>query len=237
MRNIRLYIGNQLVDLPEGVSLPITYTTEDFKNPTIVKNSFSKTISIPNTANNNKIFSHIYKLDHILNDRSFNPSHRVDFQILNDGELMESGYIQLNSVSGIGEDKKYNITLYGGLGDFFYGLKYKEDGSTKTLADLQFFVEDSSGNYRDKDDELTFSINKEFVSDCFDKNWNVVGNKVNDFITFIPANNGFYEDFDNGHCLIAADGAIFPTSKTEDDTTYTTQDGYALASLKKDYTE
>lgn len=169
MRKVRLYIGDQLVDLPEGVSLPITYTTEDFKNPTIVKNSFSKTISLPNTETNNKIFNHFYKLDRFQLSGSFNPSQRVDFKIYCDSDLFESGYVQLNSISGIGEDKKYNITLYGGLGDFFYGLKYNEDGTTKTLADLQFFATDDSGVVRPKDDELTFNINKEFVSECFDK--------------------------------------------------------------------
>lgn len=37
--------------------------------------------------------------------------------------------------------------------------------------------------------------------------------------------------------MIAADGETFPISKTEDAVTYTTKDGYALASLEKDYTE
>ena len=168
MRKVRLYIGDQLVDLPEGVNLPITYTTEDFKNPTIVKNSFSKTISLPSSDNNNKIFNYFYKLDRCQSYTGFNPSHRVDFKIYCDSELYESGYIQLNSVTGTGENLQYNITMYGGLGDFFYGLKYNEDGTTKTLADLQFFATDSSGQIRPKDDELTFNINKEFVSECFD---------------------------------------------------------------------
>lgn len=168
MRQIRLYIGDQLVDLPEGVSLPITYTTEDFKNPTIVKNSFSKTISLPNTEINNKIFNHFYKLDRYQKG-GFNPSQRVDFKLFSNSELIESGYVQLNSVSGIGDDKKYNITLFGGLGDFFYGLKYNDDGTTKTLADLQFFVLDDNNTLRPKEDELTFNINKEFVSKCLDK--------------------------------------------------------------------
>lgn len=169
MRKIRLYIGDQLADLPEGVNLPITYTTEDFKNPTIVKNSFSKTISLPNTAVNNKIFNYSYKLDRYQHIDSFDPSKRVDFKLFCDGDLIESGYVQLNNISGIGEDKKYNITLYGGLGDFFYGLKYNEDGTTKTLADLQFFVLDDNNKLRPKEEELTFNINKEFVSECFDK--------------------------------------------------------------------
>lgn len=63
MKDIRLYIADRRVDIPEGVSLPITYQTEDFNNPTIVKNSFSKTIALPGTKNNNTIFGEIYKLD------------------------------------------------------------------------------------------------------------------------------------------------------------------------------
>lgn len=62
-KDIRLYIADKRVDIPEGISLPITYQTEDFNNPTIVKNSFSKTIALPGTKNNNKIFGEIYKLD------------------------------------------------------------------------------------------------------------------------------------------------------------------------------
>lgn len=65
-KNIKLFIANKEVDCSEGISLPMTYTVEDFQNPTIVKNSFSKTISIPGTKNNNKIFGEIYKLDRFL---------------------------------------------------------------------------------------------------------------------------------------------------------------------------
>jgi hypothetical protein len=146
-KNIKLFIANKEVDCSEGISLPITYTVEDFQNPTIVKNSFSKTISIPGTKNNNKIFGEIYKLDRFLHIKEgnfsgvyFDPSKRVDFGIYNNGYLVESGYMQLNSISIKQAVITYNITLYGGLGDFFYGLKYKEDGTIRTLADLQYFL-------------------------------------------------------------------------------------------------
>lgn len=75
------------------------------------------------------------------------------------------------------------------------------------------------------------------MSDCFDKDWSLYGNRVNDFITFIPANNGLYEDFDNEHCLVTADGNMFPTSKTDNGVTYSTYNGFGLAALEKGYTE
>lgn len=62
-RDIRLYIANKRVDLTDELSLPMNFQQEDFSNPTIIKNSFSKTITIPGTKNNNKLFGEIYKLD------------------------------------------------------------------------------------------------------------------------------------------------------------------------------
>lgn len=245
-KNIRLYINNQEVDCSEDMSLPITYTIEDFKNPTVVKNSFSKTITIPGTKQNNKIFGEIYKLDRFIADHPYNtagvkfdPSKRVDFQLFNNGSLVESGYMQLNTISVQDNIIKYNITLYGGLGDFFYNLKYREDGEQKTLADLQYFVEDSGGIVLDSDKEFDFKINKKFVNECFNHHpEDDMGNTLKDFITFAPSYNGLYENFDNETCLINTNNDnIFPKSFTSDSTTYSTYNGYGLAKLNKSYTE
>lgn len=251
MKDIRLYIANKLVDCTDGISLPMNYQLEDFSNPTLVKNSFSKTIAIPGTKNNNKIFGEIYKLDRMqhyeewtgnpeLNGINFDPSKRVEFQIYKDADLVESGYMQLNDISIQENNITYNITLYGGIGDFFYGLKYKEDGTEKTLADLRFFVEDNNGNVLPEDEELDFEVDKDLVAQSFEKDYNYGGNKLLDYITFIPAYNGIYEDFDSSKCLINTNGSqsgIFPTSKEDGGRTYTTLNGYGLASLDRDYTE
>lgn len=251
MKDIRLYIANKLVDCTDGISLPMTYQLEDFSNPTLVKNSFSKTISIPGTKNNNKIFGEIYKLDRMqhyeewtgnieLNGINFDPSKRVDFQIYKDADLVESGYMQLNDISIQENNITYNITLYGGIGDFFYGLKYKEDGTSKSLADIRYFIEDENGNVLEEKDEMNFEVNKEFVNECFNKDFNVEGNQLTDTITFIPAYNGVYDDFDSSKCLINTNElstSVFPTSIKEDGVTYETVNGYGLANLEKDYTE
>lgn len=244
-KNIKLFIAGKEVHCSEGISLPMTYTVEDFQNPTIVKNSFSKTISIPGDKNNNKIFGEIYKLDRFLHIKEgnfsgvyFDPSKRVDFGIYNNDYLVESGYMQLNSISIKQAVITYNITLYGGLGDFFYGLKYKEDGTIRTLADLQYFVTDEDGNTLPADTELNFYINKDFVNTCFDWSKTNEGSQIYDYLTFIPAYNGLYEDFDNETCLINTnENSIFPTSKTDSGVTYTPYNGYGLAKLNRAYTE
>lgn len=215
MKDIRLYIANRRVDIPDGISLPITYQTEDFNNPTIVKNSFSKTIALPGTKTNNTIFGEIYKLDRMqhyeewtgnpeLNGINYDPSKRVDFQIFSDGELIESGYMQLNNISLDDQNVTYNITLYGGIGDFFYGLKYNEDGTTKTLADLRFFIEDDNGNVLPEETEMDFIINKDIVYKCYNQICNEDGRTLTDFMTFMPSYNGLYEDFDTSKCIVNA---------------------------------
>ena len=251
MKDIRLYIANKLVDCTDGISLPMTYQLEDFSNPTLVKNSFSKTIAIPGTKNNNKIFGEIYKLDRMqhyeewtgnpeLNGINFDPSKRVEFQIYKDADLVESGYMQLNNISIQENNITYNITLYGGIGDFFYGLKYKEDGTAKSLADIRYFIEDDEGNVLDESEEMNFEVSKEFVDECFHKDFTVEGNELSDTITFIPAYNGVYDDFDSSKCLINTNGLttnVFPTSIEDGGTTYETYNGFGLASLGKSCTE
>lgn len=251
MKDVRLYIANKLVDCSDELSLPMNYMLEDFNNPTLVKNSFSKTITIPGTKNNNKLFGEIYKLDRMqhyeeftgnpeLNGMNFDPSKRVDFQIFKDADLIESGYMQLNDISIQDNNISYNITLYGGIGDFFYGLKYKEDGTTRTLADIQYFIEDENGEVLDSATEMDFDVTKEFVANSFAKDFSEEGNKLEDTIAFIPAYNGVYEDFDSSKCLVNTNDlstSVLPTTATVDGTTYSTVNGFALADLNKDYTE
>ena len=46
IQNVRLYIANKCVDFSNELSIPFTYQLEDLNNPTIIKNSFTKTIEI-----------------------------------------------------------------------------------------------------------------------------------------------------------------------------------------------
>ena len=227
-KNIKLYINGIEADLTEDISLPITYVQEDLTNPTIVKNSFSKTVTLPGTKTNNSIFGQFYKLDRFTINHTgnttvgveYDPSKRIPFQIYKNSNIVESGYLQLNAVNIDSYKVSYDTTLYGGLGDFFYGLSYKENGEKLTLADL---------NYKDV---LTFKINKEYIQDCFN---NPMDGRL---LTFIPSLNGLYDDFDNDTCLINTNNStIFPTEQTEGNIKYTTYNGFGLAKLNKSYDE
>ena len=56
MNNIRLFLENQEIELSEQSIIAITRQFEEITNPTIICNDWSKTIQIPFTTKNNRIF-------------------------------------------------------------------------------------------------------------------------------------------------------------------------------------
>lgn len=132
-----LFIKNQKADLPSNFSILWTFNSTDLSSPSVVKNSFSKQIELPGSPKNNVIFNSLYKLEASYNIQ-FNPNIRNEFVLLYNGIIIESGYVQLNKISKIKNEVKYSITLFGGLGDFFYNLDKNEDGEKKTLYNLHW---------------------------------------------------------------------------------------------------
>ena len=246
-QDIKLYIGDRLVDFSEELSMPFTYSLKDINNPTIVKNPFTKTIDIIGTPSNNNIFGDIYNFNREqmydatkLVGAYFNPSVRTPFSIFRNGELIESGYMQLNSITLKGKDINYNITLYGGIGNFFYSLMYSENGETLTLGDLTYGVKDSNGNVIDSENEFDFIISKTFVNDCFNNVDKDNNGTIYDYLTFAPSYNGLPENFDSDKVLINTYNNSYwkgTTSTTVDKVSYTPYNNYVLANLPRKYTE
>lgn len=231
MIDVRLYVDGQRVDLDNNSLIVLSYTLDDTTNPTIVKNSFSKSVTLPSTKNNDLIFGNMRSLNtRVAPSVGFSPLVRTPFQLFSNGELIESGYVQLQEVITKGGISSYKITLFGGLGDFFYSLMYDVSGNKRTLADLDYGIEGAT----DSESEMDFFISKEIVNTA----WGVVGsgrNTLEEAITFIPAYNGLGKDFDAEHAVInnIRLGVSLPTSYTSKDKTYTSLNGYGLATLPK----
>lgn len=228
---LSLFISDQKIDLPEKFAILFNHTLEDRTNPTVVKNSFSKTIELPGTDNNNKVFGTFFRNDRFQLYGSsdvgayFDPSKRVPFAIYQNSDLIQDGYCKLDKVIRTGEKILYYVSLYGGLGEFFYNLTYKTDGVEKKLSDLSF------------GQDLTFSINRNTVKEA----WDTLGTTADtkwQTINFAPAYNGIPNDFAADKVLInTAGSSIFTTSKADDSKTYTTRDGYMTGELDKSYDE
>lgn len=224
-RRISLYINDRKVDLDSQSFILMNYTAEDLSNPTIVKNSFSQTITLKRTPKNDIVFGCFFRPDKEINAaafNNFNPLMRSPFVIYGEtGEILESGYVKLNRVGKDG----YEISLFGGLGEFFYNLTYKEDGTKQNLGDMTFQA--LRGYTYSADDYVTLSPLA--ITDA----WNylrtgseILGNSVwYNIINFAPCYNGFVDKFDHKHAVI--DGSTFgnfPMMRTEDSESYTIED-------------
>ena len=258
---INLLINNFAVDLSdEGISILFQRQRTDYTNPTIVRNSFTKTIKLPGTKTNNSIFSNLWKLDRYvnINGGDFVPSKREPFILLKDGNLVEQGYVKLNNIvwNSNNDSYTYEVTLYGELGNLLYGLSYNIDNETEevsplTLGDLDFGFNE-------------FRINKELIDSAWkrlDNDSSTSGDKYKIFDTInfmvsydgIPQANNF--DPKNVWCSVDRKAAVtwkdhyyyanqFPSEIVEDNVTYKyistrlskmdPDDHYALMELKKE---
>lgn len=235
VQDLRLYINDKLVDLSTDPQVLYTYQQTDVTNPTAVKNSFSKTITLVGTPNNNDIFGHYWNLERfILNGGEggafFNSSKKAPFQLFRGNDLYEEGYAKLNAINKVGDIYKYEISLFGGLGDFFWNLSSSDSGDEKKLSDLSFT---SSG-----ETEFDFTANIGSVYDA----WNALRNGTPGMwqhINFMPAYNGIPNDFDADKIIINATGTTLTKSakNSDDNKTYTMKSNFTVGTLPAEMTE
>ncbi len=248
-QEISLFLGNQEIEFNQPPALLYNYTENDLRNPAVVKNSYSKTLTIEGTPNNNRIFGHFWNLERIQDYGTgsytgsyFNPLQKADFQLFLNGEIYESGYFRLDEVRKTGNNIEYDITLFGGLGSFFYNLTYSHydneiEGPDKlSLKDLVYY--DPYGGNPDYAEKLDFVINKETLNLAWDTICNELGAPSDPrfrIINFAPCYNGLPKDFDANKVLInyahlerpdhvydTGLGAYFPSKKVDDSKVYTT---------------
>lgn len=232
--DIRLYIDDKRVDFAKDPKIFYNWQLTDFSNPTITKNSYSKTLTIEGTANNNKIFGDIWKLDREQayggnSGINFNPTYRVPFTIYIGGDIFEQGYVKLQKVRYDDGKWTYEIGLYGTLGLFLYNLQTDwNSGEKRTLGDLTYYLEDNPLI----EPGSNFTIDKDTVMsawteiDLYSSKWSV--------INFAPCYNGLMDKMETDKAVINFSGQTF---YQETEGSYTSYQGYALATLPRKMVE
>ncbi len=227
MRNVILYLGNQSIDFKEPIEVLYNFDNDTVRNPTAVKTSYTKTISVPSTKHNDIVFGSLFRTDRVQQFAdpntmgvNYNPSKRVPFTIYADGEIYQTGYAKLDSITKEGKHKTYECSLFGGLGDFFYSLGYNDDDTKKTLADLDY------------GEDLGFTINQDTVLDA----WN---NRDSHIINFAPVYEGLPDGMSSDKILINTNGTnpLTTTRTTNDNKVYSLYNGYALGTLVNEQTQ
>lgn len=234
---IRLYINGTEADLGAGggdALLLFTYAAGDLDAPAVVQNAYSKEVVLPPTQRNAGLFGSASRPDKIRSSAdTFDTLARTPFEIRSEaGEVLESGYCKLERASAA---DGYTLHLFGGLGDFLYGLMYGADGNKKTLASLTY------GNTASVDAGLSFKIDRNIVGAAWTRLLNYAGTNPPaspyDVVNFAPMQNGKPDGFDCGKALVPVGGAHGCPTQTGE--AGITMDGteYALVELGNDLNE
>lgn len=222
---IELYIEGKKIDLNDDLKISMNYESIDPENLSNVKNSFSKSIKLPSTPNNDLVFGHIFRFDKVLSPSpennalaNYNPHYKTNFQIFKNGFLVEDGYCIMDKIDRQSSmQRTYNITLYGGLGNFFNSIKYKEDGTERTMEDMYwnwFCLPEKINEYRiyDRVQEDTMrltEISPNFVANSLtklDPNYHYNYHSRTDIdkdVVSVPCYTGLYENFDSKHMIVS----------------------------------
>lgn len=196
MPKIKLYFENYLVDNTDNISIPLTKTFDNIQDPMKYYSEYSRSVDIPFSVNNNKLFNHIFNVDSVQNSdpkqpnigHNFDPKRKIPFRIEYNGDVILEGYAKLNSIT-YANGGKYNITLFGKFGEIM-----------QELHKITFINPESEKYYIDfpKYGKQT-RINADFVKTAMEKypssTFSDNSISLSDIITFI-SNEGVYENFD-----------------------------------------
>jgi len=244
---IRLFIENQELDVDNSLSHQITYAIDDLKNLDAKATSFSKTLIIPGTANNNKLFGNIFEFSNSNFNSdgpnvgyNFNASKSAKVLLQSDRLTIIKGVLRLLEIIIDGESIEYEVAIFGELGGFINAL------GNKKLEDLDFnywYQHTYNTTYIENSWTLpkTFSVNLGIGSLTFFNKylyiygWNFDQLESGDSIVITGTsggtNNGTYVidnvtyDANEGKTIIVITTS-FPTGQNTNGTVAVTKKGY-----------
>lgn len=155
----QIYANNTLLDTYDDLELSLNYQITDITDITTRQTSFSKTIVIPGTNNNNEFFKNIFELNIDLSVSSYNPKVAIPCSISIGDEQVFVGNMQLLKVVKNQKLVEYEIIITGILknllynfGDYFISdLDISEYNHTRNKTNIQ-----DSWNYQIKKNQANY---------------------------------------------------------------------------------
>ena len=188
MLNYTLYINGSEVELDEKTNIALTRTYESLEDPSKIFTEYSKTVKIPMTARNNRVFENAFRADQVVTTDGIDPRKKVPFILFNNQTIIIVGVAKvIDTASNSPKDKNYYVVLYSKTGEIFNELKqltfHPTDDNRYTIAD-----------------PLSYgcAINRNIVRDSFRQESHIIDidDKGDlDYIGFMPTYQGKYPDF------------------------------------------
>ena len=193
---LRLFLENYEIELNEKIQFALTKQFEDIVSPADIINDYSKTVKIPFSNRNNRIFGMLFSTDRVIVDGTpdlvgvhFNPYKKIDFRLQWGDSVVMVGYAKNISI----DKDYYSITLNGELGKVFQEMRKI---TFDTTAEDKTYLIDGAKYVSEK-------INKELIADMWTNEVALSldliekgeeGYDVKQYINFAP-NNSFVDDF------------------------------------------
>ena len=136
----QIFVENNKIDISKDLDASLSFNIDDIKDFGSRNTTFSKTIVIPGTANNNVIFGNIFdlKTSKIYNDaapniaQNYNIAKSAKCIIIQGGIQVFKGVLRIMQIVIDNKAIEYECSVFGELGGFMSKL------SAKKLTDLDF---------------------------------------------------------------------------------------------------
>ena len=174
-----LITDNFTLDLGEDSNLTLTKSIYNIQEPDKRQSSFTKTVTVPSSSNNDKIFQSWFDVNFVLDNNNqfepfFNPNKKAPCILHTDTISQMTGYAQLTDIVIVDGKVEYKLTLYGENRDLFAVLTDRKMNE----LDLSEF----NHTYNETNIEASWSNTSGYVYpmvDYGDNHIHWVNNKIN----------------------------------------------------------
>lgn len=156
MNTFSIIADKKVLDTYDDLGIAITYEIEDILSVDSRSTNWTKTIILPGSAVNNKLFHHIFDVNIELG--TFNPKESIPTVIRIDDEEILKGNMQLLSLSVEQGLVEYEVTIFGTLTSF------KSKIENKYMRDLDLSKYNHIRNQENIKNSIDYSI---FINGAF----------------------------------------------------------------------
>lgn len=189
---IELYIDNKLVELSDSIDYSLTKSFFDLSDPSKLCDDWSKTIKIPMTENNKKLFGQCQIPNRATTGGNsqtgieFSPYVKVGYSLYENGSRIMEGHIKMNKTVYSQKDKNFEVTLYGNWNESLHQLQLISSPDEDNDVLEKVYVNNTDFQIS----KLTTNVSNSNLS-RLDNSYRVFPNTV----------GNYYPDFNSDECL------------------------------------
>jgi hypothetical protein len=134
---VKIVLSTGVLDVSENLALPITFSIGDIRDLSSRKGTFSKTVTLAGTKNNNDLLGHYYDVN--IEAGTFNLNTLTKCQVIQNGvPILDEALLQLVSVNKVQSNNRfedevsYEVLIKDTRAEFFTAI------TNANLTDLDF---------------------------------------------------------------------------------------------------